>query len=73
MDFRWLLLHPTSSIANPAMTIARGFTDSYAGIATGAIAPFVCAQIIGGLLGLALAQLLVKKKKKKVLKDKEKK
>jgi glycerol uptake facilitator-like aquaporin len=64
---------PTSVIANPAMTVARGFTDSYAGIATGAIAPFVCAQIIGGLLGLALAQLLVKKKKKKVLKDKEKK
>jgi glycerol uptake facilitator-like aquaporin len=56
---------PTSTIANPAMTIARGFTNSYAGIAGGAIAPFVIAQILGGVFGLALAQSLVKKKKKK--------
>jgi glycerol uptake facilitator-like aquaporin len=52
---------PSTSVANPAMTIARTFTDSYAGISTSALLPYVAAQIIGGLLGATLAKGLKKK------------
>lgn len=51
---------PTSVIANPAMTIGRAFTDSYAGIAPAAVGAFIGAQLIGALLGSALAQSLKK-------------
>jgi glycerol uptake facilitator-like aquaporin len=46
----------STSVANPAMTIARTLTDSYAGISTSALLPFVAAQIVGGVLGAALAK-----------------
>lgn len=46
----------STSVANPAMTVARTLTDSYAGISTSALLPYVGAQIIGGLLGAALAR-----------------
>jgi glycerol uptake facilitator-like aquaporin len=52
---------PTSVVANPAMSIARSFTDSYSGIAPAAVLGFVRAQLLGGLLGSALAQGLKKK------------
>jgi glycerol uptake facilitator-like aquaporin len=52
---------PTSVVANPAMSIARAFTDSYSGIAPAAVLGFVGAQMLGGLLGSALAQGLKKK------------
>jgi glycerol uptake facilitator-like aquaporin len=52
---------PTSVVANPAMSIARSFTDSYSGIAPAAVLGFVGAQLLGGLLGSALAQGLKKK------------
>lgn len=51
---------PTSVVANPAMTIGRAFTDSYAGIAPAAVGAFIGAQLIGALLGSALAQGLKK-------------
>jgi glycerol uptake facilitator-like aquaporin len=44
----------STSFANPAVTIARMFTDSFAGIAPGSVAPFILAQIVGAALGLAL-------------------
>ena len=47
---------PSTSVANPAMTIARTLTDSYAGISSSALLPYVAAQIIGGLLGATLAK-----------------
>jgi glycerol uptake facilitator-like aquaporin len=52
---------PTSVVANPAMSIARAFTDSYSGITPAAVLGFVGAQLLGGLLGSALAQGLKKK------------
>jgi glycerol uptake facilitator-like aquaporin len=36
----------STSFANPAVTIARGFTDTFAGIFPGHIAMFIVAQII---------------------------
>ena len=51
---------PTSVVANPAMTIGRAFTDSYAGIAPAAVLGFIGAQLLGGVLGYTLAQSLKK-------------
>ena len=48
----------STSFANPAVTIARAFTDTFAGIAPGSIAGFVVAQLIGAAIGAALVALL---------------
>ena len=45
----------STSFANPAVTIGRTLTDTYAGIAPSSVAPFIAAQIIGGALGTLLA------------------
>lgn len=42
----------STSFANPAVTLARGFTDTFAGIDLHHVAPFIGAQLIGA--GLAL-------------------
>jgi len=44
----------STSFANPAVTIARMFSNSFAGIAPTSVAPFILMQLIGGLLGLVL-------------------
>ena len=44
----------STSFANPAVTIARTLSDTFAGIAPGSAGPFILAQVIGALLGLAL-------------------
>ncbi|MEU6373547.1 aquaporin [Streptomyces sp. NPDC046909] len=44
----------STSFANPAVTIGRAFTDTFAGIAPGSVAPFIAAQAAGAVLGLAL-------------------
>jgi glycerol uptake facilitator-like aquaporin len=48
----------STSFANPAMTIGRVFSDSFAGIAPGSAPGFIAAQIAGGLVGLALVTAL---------------
>jgi glycerol uptake facilitator-like aquaporin len=45
----------STSFANPAVTIARALSDTFAGIAPGSVAAFVAAQFAGALLALALA------------------
>jgi len=45
----------STSFANPAVTIARGFTDTFAGIAPASISGFVLAQGIGVVLAGAAA------------------
>jgi len=44
----------STSFANPAVTIGRAFTDTFAGIAPASVAPFVAAQIAGAALGSGL-------------------
>ncbi|MET7695792.1 MIP/aquaporin family protein [Streptomyces sp. NPDC005483] len=44
----------STSFANPAVTIGRTFTDTFAGIAPGSVAPFIAAQLAGAALGLAV-------------------
>jgi arsenate reductase len=43
----------STSFANPAVTIGRMFSDTFAGIAPGSVPAFVAAQAVGGLLALA--------------------
>ena len=48
----------STSFANPAVTIGRIFSDTFAGIAPSAVPVFVAAQVLGGLLGLGLVRYL---------------
>lgn len=48
----------STSFANPAVTIGRAFSDSFAGIAPGCVTKFIAAQILGALLGLGLTKVL---------------
>jgi len=48
----------STSFANPAVTIARALSDTYAGIAPAGIAAFITAQIVGALLAVVLARWL---------------
>lgn len=43
----------STSFANPAITVSRTLSDSFAGIAPGSVPAFVLAQLVGGALGLA--------------------
>ena len=48
----------STSFANPAVTVARMFSDTFAGIDPASAPLFVLMQIVGGALGLALVLLL---------------
>ena len=48
----------STSFANPAVTVGRVFSDSFAGIAPGSVPGFVLAQLAGGLVGLVLVRYL---------------
>ncbi|MFE3627680.1 aquaporin [Streptomyces goshikiensis] len=48
----------SGSFANPAGTVGRAFSDSFTGIAPQSLPGFVAAQLVGGVVGLALAGLL---------------
>jgi len=44
----------STSFANPAVTIGRAFTDTFAGIAPTSLAGFIVAQFVGLLVGVGL-------------------
>jgi glycerol uptake facilitator-like aquaporin len=48
----------STSFANPAVTIGRTLTNTYAGIAPSSAPAFVAAQIAGGTLGTLLAVVI---------------
>lgn len=50
----------STSFANPSVTLARGFTDTFTGISPEYILPFICFQIIGAISGLILMNYLQK-------------
>lgn len=45
----------STSFANPAVTLARAFTDTFSGIALVDVPGFVLAQLVGAAIGVALA------------------
>lgn len=48
----------STSFANPAVTVARMFTDTFAGIAPSSVPLFVLVQVLGGVLALGLVRFL---------------
>ena len=50
----------STSFANPAVTIARTFSDSFSGISISDTPYFIVAQIIGAFVALLLSQILLK-------------
>ncbi len=49
-------LTASTSFANPAITIARSLSDTFAGIRPVDVAGFVAAQLVGALVGLLLGR-----------------
>ncbi|WP_329315796.1 aquaporin [Streptomyces sp. NBC_01262] len=48
----------STSFANPAVTIGRAFSDTFAGIAPASVPGFIGMQVVGGVVGLALVALI---------------
>ena len=48
----------STSFANPAVTLARTLSDTFAGIAPASAPAFVLMQVVGGAVGLGLVVLL---------------
>ncbi len=48
----------STSFANPAVTVGRIFSDTFAGIAPSSVLPFIAAQVVGAGLGAALVRTL---------------
>ena len=52
----------STSFANPAVTIGRSFSDSFAGISPECVPWFIAAQILGALIGLGLTKVFTSDK-----------
>lgn len=52
----------STSFANPAVTIGRTLSDSFAGIAPECAPQFIAAQVAGALIGLGLVKILTNDK-----------
>lgn len=48
----------STSFANPAITVGRVFSDTFAGIAPASVPAFVVAQLVGGLAAYGLIRVL---------------
>ena len=48
----------STSFANPAITVGRMFSDTFAGIAPASAPAFIAAQVIGGVLAIGLIKAL---------------
>jgi arsenate reductase len=48
----------STAFANPAVTVGRVFSDTFAGIAPASVPAFVLAQLVGGAAGATLVLLL---------------
>jgi glycerol uptake facilitator-like aquaporin len=48
----------STSFANPAVTIARAISDTFAGIRPADVAPFIVAQLIGAVAGMLVSRWL---------------
>jgi arsenate reductase len=48
----------STSFANPAITVGRMFSDTFAGIAPASAPAFIVAQLVGGLVAIAVVGVL---------------
>lgn len=51
----------STSFANPAVSVARALTDSFAGIRFDDVVPFVIAQLLGAYLAVLTARFLIRR------------
>lgn len=49
----------STSFANPAITIGRSLTNTFAGIAPGSVPGFIAGQIAGALIGMLIGRALL--------------
>jgi glycerol uptake facilitator-like aquaporin len=54
--FSAMFFTSSTAFANPAISFARSFTDSFTGIAIASVPAFILAQVIGAGLGIVLAR-----------------
>lgn len=50
----------STSFANPAITVGRVFSDTFAGIAPISVLPFIGAQLVGAVIGMFLVKSIAK-------------
>jgi glycerol uptake facilitator-like aquaporin len=48
----------SASFANPAITIGRMFSNTFAGIAPASVPTFIAAQVVGGIVAIGVIRLL---------------
>ena len=48
----------STSFANPAITVARSLSDTFAGVAPADVLPFIAAQLVGAALAAMVARVL---------------
>jgi glycerol uptake facilitator-like aquaporin len=56
----------STSFANPAVTLARSFSDTFAGIDPGNVPMFILAQLLGGLAATLVFDWLLREEKENV-------
>lgn len=56
----------STSFANPAVTFARAWSDTFSGIAIGSVLAFCLAQLVGGVVGVGIAHFLTKEQSKEL-------
>ncbi|MFL2717859.1 MAG: hypothetical protein ACJ0FQ_00555, partial [Gammaproteobacteria bacterium] len=56
----------STSFANPAATISRAFSDSFAGINPDYVLPFLIAQLFGGLIAFFILKPFKRQKLNKM-------
>jgi glycerol uptake facilitator-like aquaporin len=56
----------STSFANPAVTVARAFSDTFAGIAPGHVLGFIIAQVLGAMAASLFARWLWRAKAEKM-------
>ena len=47
----------STSFANPAVTVSRTFSDTFAGIEPASAPPFIVAQFVGALLAIGVMRV----------------
>jgi len=50
----------STSFANPAITIGRSLSDTFAGIAPASVPAFIAAQLCGALIGLLIGKIMLR-------------
>jgi glycerol uptake facilitator-like aquaporin len=54
------LFTSSTSFANPAVTVGRMFTDTFAGIAPTSVLPFIVSQAVGAIIGVLVISAITK-------------